>query len=431
MTEQDQEKRTRRALTGRWAVGKTGGSYRVVNRDNGGHVYTVTGDASACSCPDFEQRQGRCKHIEAVRLALEGETLDVQPLIQEDESGIHATFVDGACISLTVGGRTACSQCGLSQCRHFEAALPHYTRWLNEQAATGRWPAHRLAQLGIGRTNQPDQSDFKQEAQMQEQCPNWDEIKRQLAAPFHSYYIGWKAQATNKDKTRAMAVAYIDARTVMDRLDQVVGPGNWSDGYRLISAGSNSQTQRVCASSREFAVECTLTLFGVPKSDVGIAEEEDDGSTASVSKSAYSDALKRAAVKWGIGRYLYRLSKQWVGYDAARKQLTETPELPNWALPEAEKREGGSRGNGHGNNGSSDGLAAEPQTDAGLEQARAIVLPFGTRSHPEYKGKTLGELAAINGELIVWLAGEFAPSTDDGNEVKRAAQLLAKMAVAA
>ena len=101
----------------------------------------------------------------------------------------------------------------------------------------------------------------------QPEVPQWDEIKKQLAAPFHSYYVGWKAQATNRDKTRALAVAYIDARTVMDRLDQVVGPGNWSDTYRLVSAGDG-----------EFAVECTLSLFGVPKAYTRPPNESPDAS---------------------------------------------------------------------------------------------------------------------------------------------------------
>lgn len=255
----------------------------------------------------------------------------------------------------------------------------------------------------------------------QEQGPNWDEIKRQLAAPFHSYYVGWKAQATSKDKTRALAVAYIDARTVMDRLDQVVGPGNWSDTYRLISAGDG-----------EFSIECTLALFGVPKSDVGIAEEEDDGSQASLSKSAYSDALKRAAVKWGIGRYLYRLSKQWVGYDAARKQLTEIPELPAWALPGGTGNTNAAReGHGSSDNGRSrDEKAGPTPTDGGnnaeLGQARATVLPFGTREHPEWKGRQLGDLAAINAELIPWLAESFSPTSEGGRTVQQAARVMVR-----
>jgi len=256
-----------------------------------------------------------------------------------------------------------------------------------------------------------------------QEVPQWDEIKKQLAAPFHSYYVGWKAQATNRDKTRALAVAYIDARTVMDRLDQVVGQGNWSDAYRLVSAGDG-----------EFAVECTLTLFGVPKADIGTADETDDGSQASLSKSAYSDALKRAAVKWGIARYIYRIPKQWVGYDAARKQLAETPELPSWTQPGATRSTGehtpASGGSSNSKPTSGNGRAPGG-TENKLEQARATILPFGTRDHPEWRGKTLGEVSGLNGDLIAWLANEFAPTSDGGRTVQSAARVITQYAKAA
>ena len=152
MTENDQHKRTERARSGRWAIGKTGPDrYQVINLSNGGHAYTVTqtGDEWGCDCEDHTQRRGRCKHIEAVRLSLEGKRLQIQPLVVSDEAGIRATFLDGADLSLTLGGRTACSKCGMSTCEHMRAALPHYTRWLWAQAIEGRWPAHRIAQLGI------------------------------------------------------------------------------------------------------------------------------------------------------------------------------------------------------------------------------------------------------------------------------------------
>src|SRR5206468_3165838 len=50
-------------------------------------------------------------------------------------------------------------------------------------------------------------------------------------------------------------------------------------------------------------------------------------------KAAFSDALKRAAVKAGIGRYLYRLPSTWVAYDPPKKAMATTPKLPDWALP--------------------------------------------------------------------------------------------------
>src|SRR5207248_3090638 len=48
-------------------------------------------------------------------------------------------------------------------------------------------------------------------------------------------------------------------------------------------------------------------------------------------KAAFSDALKRTAVKLGIGRYLYRLPQQWVDYDPAKKQFAMPPRLASWA----------------------------------------------------------------------------------------------------
>jgi len=71
-------------------------------------------------------------------------------------------------------------------------------------------------------------------------------------------------------------------------------------------------------------VECTLTVLGVSKVDVGFGED---------AKAAFSDAFKRVGVKFGIARYLYDLPKVWVDYDAQRKILVETPTLPAWAMP--------------------------------------------------------------------------------------------------
>jgi hypothetical protein len=139
-----------------------------------------------------------------------------------------------------------------------------------------------------------------------------------LAAPFPADVIGWKAQAVSGE--RALVVAYIDARTVMDRLDEVVGPENWRDNYRVQDNGTV-----ICGLTIRFNDEW-LTKF-----DVGSrSDQEDEGDRE---KAAFSDGLKRAAVKWGIGRYLYSLPKQWVGYDPRKKQFTEQPRLPSWAIP--------------------------------------------------------------------------------------------------
>jgi len=82
-------------------------------------------------------------------------------------------------------------------------------------------------------------------------------------------------------------------------------------------------------------VVCRLSIVvdGQPivRADVGSpSEQPDDGDRM---KAGFSDGLKRAAVKFGIGRFLYRLPKTWVEYDPAKKQIVRSPTLPAWAMP--------------------------------------------------------------------------------------------------
>ena len=120
-----------------------------------------------------------------------------------------------------------------------------------------------------------------------------DDIKL-LFAEFPKDAISWRAQSVTKDGTKAMALAYIDARDVMDRLDSVCGASDWQDRYEF----HGSRT--ICYLSIRVDGEWITKADGAGDSDV---EAE---------KGAISDALKRAAVKWGIGRYLYALDAPWV-----------------------------------------------------------------------------------------------------------------------
>jgi hypothetical protein len=143
-----------------------------------------------------------------------------------------------------------------------------------------------------------------------------------LTAPFPVDAVHWKPLAVKG--TRALAAAYLDARTVMQRLDSVFGVGGWRDRYELVNGGS---------------VVCTLSVKvdgeWIDKTDVGSpSEQADEGDKL---KAAVSDGLKRAAVKLGIGRYLYRLPSQWVDYDPQRKAFVKMPTLPAWALPTAKQ----------------------------------------------------------------------------------------------
>lgn len=143
----------------------------------------------------------------------------------------------------------------------------------------------------------------------------WDS----LAQPFPPGEVQWRVETLSRDKRRALVVPYVDARTVLDRLDEVLGSEGWQDSYQvLLAEGGN------------YAVKCRLSLV-MPHSGPASAgtqlevSKEDVGEGDSL-KAAFSDALKRAAVKFGIGRYLYRLDKQWVDYDP-ESEAFEAPRL--------------------------------------------------------------------------------------------------------
>lgn len=145
-----------------------------------------------------------------------------------------------------------------------------------------------------------------------------------LAQPFDPSEVKWKPQTVRGE--RAMACAYIDARCVMDRLDEVVGPDAWQDDYEVLADGAC-----VCR------LKVRLNGEWITKTDVGSESEQPDEHDRR--KASFSDALKRAAVKLGIGRYLYRLPHQWIGYDPKTRRLVGDPQLPAWAVPG--KRHGG------------------------------------------------------------------------------------------
>jgi hypothetical protein len=115
-----------------------------------------------------------------------------------------------------------------------------------------------------------------------------------LFEPFPPDRVSWRVGSTNKDKTKGMALAYIDARDVMDRLDNACGPGGWQNTY----PHANGKT--VCSIGIKVDGEWVWKSNGAGDTDV---EAE---------KGALSDAFKRAAVQWGVGRYLYDLASPWV-----------------------------------------------------------------------------------------------------------------------
>lgn len=134
-----------------------------------------------------------------------------------------------------------------------------------------------------------------------------------LLAPFPAELIKWRVGSTTQDKSRGLALAYIDARDVMVRFDEAVGPENWQS--KLIPTPGGM----IC----EIGIK--IQDYWVWKSN-----SAEDTNIEAI-KGAGSDAFKRAAVLWGVGRYLYYLDNIWV--DLENKKIKNPPKLPEWALP--------------------------------------------------------------------------------------------------
>lgn len=115
-----------------------------------------------------------------------------------------------------------------------------------------------------------------------------------LAEPFDRSEVHWRAQTITQSGDKALALAYIDARDVMNRLDAVCGPAGWQSRYTETPRGR------------------VLCEIGINVGGEWIWKSDGAGDTAvEGEKGGISDALKRAAVQWGIGRYLYRLGNVW------------------------------------------------------------------------------------------------------------------------
>ena len=104
-----------------------------------------------------------------------------------------------------------------------------------------------------------------------------DMVEALLAEPFEAREVKFKPAVVSGN--RAMALAYVDARVIQDRLDEVLGVAGWQDEYEVLPDGS---------------VVCRLRLrLGdewITKMDVGgPSEQPDEGDRR---KAAFSDALE-------------------------------------------------------------------------------------------------------------------------------------------
>lgn len=126
------------------------------------------------------------------------------------------------------------------------------------------------------------------------------QILNALGAPFRADEVDWRVGKVAKDNRSGLALAYIDARTVADRFDSVLGL-NWRCSYPTISRSGGS------------LVVCLIEVK-IGNEWIGRANGAGDTAIEGV-KGGLSDGFKRAATMFGVGRYLYGFPSPWVALD--------------------------------------------------------------------------------------------------------------------
>jgi len=167
------------------------------------------------------------------------------------------------------------------------------------------------------------------------------DIQAKLAEPFAAEDIEWRVQRAGvSGQAWAMVLAYVTNRAIMHRLDETVGMDRWRNEYTTAPDGGV-----MCGLSIKFSDEWVTKYDGAENTQVEAV------------KGGLSNAMKRAAVQWGVGRYLYNLEATFVPltkekpihmagwhvhYDTQSKTryYWQAPKLPKWALPESEVKDG-------------------------------------------------------------------------------------------
>lgn len=144
------------------------------------------------------------------------------------------------------------------------------------------------------------------------------DIFRAIAAPIPPEQVRQRSESGRR-------FDYITARTVMNRLDSVIGPECWWDSYEIL------ETREIPGARPTWVVtvRCKLSVqvAGACITKEGIGSDKHQDLTIAM-MAGESTALKRAGVKFGIGRELY--GDGVASYD-------DGPEADDAAAPQASK----------------------------------------------------------------------------------------------
>lgn len=219
-----------------------------------------------------------------------------------------------------------------------------------------------------------------------------------LEVPFDHRVIDWRVTNTSKNgKPRGQVIPYTDQRAYTDRLNQLFTPAGWTRKYQVHTSANFERSKDQKTVAKVF-VTCDLMIFGLGLHSATGEEWADDENAVT---SAEAQAFKRASSCFGLGRYLYYFSGEWVDIDE-RKRPKTVPALPGWATPDGWRQ-------GLRPQQRADSLIRDPLTNAkpGIDHGTALsslILQIEARAEPLGKRMYRGLLKRI---ARVWNPGDI------------------------
>jgi hypothetical protein len=132
---------------------------------------------------------------------------------------------------------------------------------------------------------------------------------KQLQKPFSLEELEFRIGATTKDKSKCIPLVYVTNRAIQNRLDDIFGPFAWRNEYKEWKGG------QLCGISILHEGEWITKWDGAEDSQIESL------------KGGLSDSMKRCAVQWGIGRYLYNSENIWVPMVNGKMSLSLSEKL--------------------------------------------------------------------------------------------------------
>lgn len=179
---------------------------------------------------------------------------------------------------------------------------------------------------------------------------NDTERMEKLREPFSLADLEWRigsSGVTSAGKPWAKVLCYVTNRAIQNRLDEVFGISGWRNDFQSCTIGANPGVSGLL---------CGISV----KTDDGWVTKWDGADPTDVEsfKGCISDSQKRAAVQFGIGRYLYDLGESWAEditegpakTDSSKRMFYSkfkdgkfyswsAPRLPEFAIREGDKTE--------------------------------------------------------------------------------------------